>query len=113
MCHLKQLRAQFCVPHRASGIGELLATLITLGTVAVSRFAAVGNLYSYCRCVNQCAHLKQQEERSQSAAGSQAVAARPGELSATVDRIPASCRTSLSRSFGNVTCPRCGIIQGG
>ena len=36
----------------APGIGDILATTIWLETGTVARFAAVGELRSYCRCVD-------------------------------------------------------------
>jgi transposase len=47
-----RLRPEFRVLKSAPGIGEVLATMIMLETVTVSRFAAVGNFSSYCRCVD-------------------------------------------------------------
>jgi transposase len=47
-----RLRPEYQLLKTAPGIGEILATTIMLETVTVSRFAAVGNFSSYCRCVD-------------------------------------------------------------
>ena len=46
------LRPEFALLKSTPGIGETLATTIMLETGTVSRFAAVGNFSSYCRCVD-------------------------------------------------------------
>jgi transposase len=47
-----QLRPQFRFLKTVPGIGEILALTIMLETGEISRFPSVGNLASYCRCVD-------------------------------------------------------------
>ncbi|MGH8699809.1 MAG: IS110 family transposase, partial [Burkholderiales bacterium] len=47
-----RLRPQFRVLITVPGIGEVLATIILLETGPIERFAAVGNVASYARCVD-------------------------------------------------------------
>jgi transposase len=46
------LRPDYRLLRTVPGIGEVLATTIMLEAGPVSRFAAVGNFASYCRCVD-------------------------------------------------------------
>lgn len=46
-----ELRPEFAILKTAPGIGATLATTITLETGTISRFRTVGQLNSYCRCV--------------------------------------------------------------
>ena len=46
------LRPEYRLLRTVPGIGEVLATTIMLEAGPVSRFAAVGNFASYCRCVD-------------------------------------------------------------
>src|SRR6266511_2214882 len=47
-----RLRPEYRLLKTKPGSGEVLATTIMLETGTVSRFAAVGNFSSYCRCVD-------------------------------------------------------------
>lgn len=59
-----RLRSDFRLLKSAPGIGEILATTIMLETETVSRFAAVGNFSSYCRCVDS-AHLSNGKKKGE------------------------------------------------
>jgi transposase len=47
-----RLRSEYRLLKTVPGIGEVLATTVMLETGTLSRFAAVGNFSSYCRCVD-------------------------------------------------------------
>ena len=71
------LRPEYRLLRTVPGIGEVLATTIMLEAGPVSRFAAVGNFASYCRCVDT---LRESNGKKKGEGKATATSTWPGRL---------------------------------